>query len=245
MKRWAIYIDIEGFSSLYANNMVQAIKGLGTVMKGIYFVGTKVCPESPNRLFVHQTGDGFVIVSEFGQGRPQLPVAIAIILMRCALRAGCLTKAGISEGEFADIRGCYPEVITRNSDADGRVDLGSGLMRVFPVMGTALINAHHLTTRKKGALLLLDAPMASDLISNSNLSAKFPDFVAIDWVHADLPEIRHVATRASIRLPEVGMLEELLKEKVEAAKGSVPKEWVKNTLTLNRLGCTDHGNKVQ
>lgn len=236
MRRWAIYIDIEGFSAMYPNNEARAIVALGAVMEGIYFIGTTVCAETPNRLFVHQTGDGFVIVSEFAQGRPQLPVAIAAILMRRALLAGCLTKAGISEGEFADIQGCYPEVIQRNSDTDGFVRLGHGLMRIFPVMGTALVNAHGLTTRAKGSLLFLDAQMASDLSAKGIVSAEFPGFVVIDWVHADMPEIRRVVERASIALPETDVLEQRLGAHVEAAKSSVSDEWVKNTLALNGCG---------
>lgn len=242
MRRWAIYIDVEGFSATYARDEVRALLGIGAIMEGIYFIGTKVCGESPNRLFVHQTGDGFVIVSEFGLGRPQFPLAIATILMRHALQSGCLTKAGVSEGDFADIRGCFPGVIRRSSDIDGTVRLGQGLMRVFPVMGTALINAHTVTTRKKGALLLLDAAMAPGL--GNTASVESSGVVAIDWVHADFSEIRDVAAKASIALRDANELESLLQAKVEASKGSVSDEWVENTLNLNGLGGAGLGDNL-
>lgn len=221
---------------MYSNDEVRAIGGLGAIMEGIYRVGTTVCAEMPNRLFVHQTGDGFAIVSEFAQGRPQLPVAIAAVLMRLALSAGCLTKAGISEGEFADIRSCYPDVISCHSDSDGVVRLGHGIMRIFPVMGAALINAYHLTTQAKGSLLLLDARMASDLSSNGIVSARFSDFVAIDWVHAEMPDIRQIVETASIAIGETPDLEQRLRTTVAAARSSVSDEWVANTLTFNACG---------
>lgn len=236
MRRWAIYIDVEGFSAVYKTDEVRAISALGAVMQGIYHIGTTVCAESPKRLFVHQTGDGFAIVSEFAEGSPGLPVAITTILMRLALSAGCLTKAGISEGEFADIRGCYPEAITRHSDSDGVVRLGRGIMRLFPVMGTALINAHHLTTRAKGALLILDATMASGVSGTAVVSAEFRDFLVIDWIHADSPDIRQILTGTSIAVDQTGVLEQRLRASVAAAKTSVSDDWVKNTLAFN--GCS-------
>ena len=64
MRRWAIYIDIEGFSEIYSKDEARAAAGLSAIMEGIYRVGTTVCAEAPNRLFVHQTGDGFVIVRD-------------------------------------------------------------------------------------------------------------------------------------------------------------------------------------
>src|SRR5439155_1670895 len=65
MRRWAIYIDIEGFSAIYSKDEVRALRGLGAVMEAVYRIGSTVCAERPNRLFVHQTGDGFVVVSDW------------------------------------------------------------------------------------------------------------------------------------------------------------------------------------
>ena len=45
-------------------------------------IGERCYPESPDRRFAHQTGDGFVIVSEFGTASLRVPAAIAIALLR-------------------------------------------------------------------------------------------------------------------------------------------------------------------
>ncbi len=84
-------------------------------------------------------------------------------------------------------------------------------MRLFPVMGTALINAHHLTTRAKGDLLIPDAIMASGLSGTAVVSAEFPDFVVIDWIHADTPDIRQI-TGTSIASDQTGVLEQRLRQ---------------------------------
>lgn len=77
--RWAIFIDLEGFRALYdKENLV--LLSLGELMAGIYHVGCKCFPESPDRLFAHQLGDGFVIVSDFHEESLDRPIAIAMVL---------------------------------------------------------------------------------------------------------------------------------------------------------------------
>lgn len=156
MNRWSIYIDIEGFGSTYDNNS-RALISLGALMEGIYLIGTRCFPESPDRLFAHQIGDGFVIVSEFGSKSLDRPLSIATLLLRRVLTHGGICKAAISEGDFADVKGCYPKSIRDNSNGDGILSLGHGLMTIFPVMGTALINSHRIhQSAPSGSLLVID-----------------------------------------------------------------------------------------
>lgn len=85
--RWAVYIDIEGSSTMYASDEAQFFTVVDALMEAICRIGSLLCPETPNRLFVHQTGgDGFVIVSEFAQRSPEMPIAIAVVLMQTVLR---------------------------------------------------------------------------------------------------------------------------------------------------------------
>ena len=56
---WSIYIDIEGFGALYKKEDVQISLALGYLLEGVYLVGSNCYNESPDRLFAHQTGDGF------------------------------------------------------------------------------------------------------------------------------------------------------------------------------------------
>ena len=157
MDRWAIFVDIEGFSKIYPENIGRALLPLGALMEGIYHVGNQVCSSTPDRLFAHHIGDGFVIVSEFSQRCPELPVAIGTFLLRNTLLAGGMAKCAISIGDFADIQGCYPDVIRENLISSDTVRLGDGFMRIFPVMGSALINSYRLSRKESGSLLLVDA----------------------------------------------------------------------------------------
>ena len=69
------------------------------------------------------------------------PVAIGVALMRHVAACGRFARAAIAEGDFADIRSCYPPMICEAMGPDRRVNIGMGLMTIFPVMGTALIRA--------------------------------------------------------------------------------------------------------
>lgn len=65
--RWCIYIDVLGFSKLWETDPRKAIKPLNRLMRDIFRIGKRCYPETSERLFVHQTGDGFAIVGDFGE----------------------------------------------------------------------------------------------------------------------------------------------------------------------------------
>jgi hypothetical protein len=133
--RWSIYIDLEGFGNLYDKEN-QVLVSLEVLMEGIFQIGCCCYPESPDCLFAHQLGDGFVIVSEFPEDMLDRPIAIALALLRHVAHSGRFAKASVSEGEFADIRSCYPASVLDASTNDGRIRLGRGVMTLFPVMGS-------------------------------------------------------------------------------------------------------------
>ncbi len=155
MERWSIYIDIEGFSALYSEES-HVLNSLGILAEGILFIGRKHCPKTPERLFAHQTGDGFIIVGEFGAEVLDQPLAISMALLRHVAKSGRYAKAAISQGEFADVLGCFPPSVADAAAAgkDGHIDLGEGLMTLFPVMGTALIRAVNLARESPSGPLL-------------------------------------------------------------------------------------------
>jgi hypothetical protein len=99
--RWAIWIDIEGFSKLWSVGDV-GLHALNQLLLGIYHIGSKVYPEPGQRIFAHQFGDGFVIVSEFAEESLDRCAAIAIALMQFVTHSGCFARAAIAEGEFAE-----------------------------------------------------------------------------------------------------------------------------------------------
>lgn len=100
--RWGIYIDIEGFGAQYDQTM-KALLPLNALMDGIFKIGERKYNDDVTRLFAHQFGDGFVVVSCFEEKSLDRPVAIAISLMQHVLAAGGLAKASIAEGGFSDI----------------------------------------------------------------------------------------------------------------------------------------------
>jgi hypothetical protein len=57
MNRWSLFVDIEGFSKLYLEQMARALRPLCNLMEGIYCIGSRVCPETPHRLLADQIGD--------------------------------------------------------------------------------------------------------------------------------------------------------------------------------------------
>jgi hypothetical protein len=236
MDRWALYVDIEGFSSEYSRNLVRALRSLCAVMEAIYYIGACVCPESPNRLFAHQVGDGFIIVSEFAERSPGLPVAIGIFLLRCTLLAGSIGKCAVSQGEFADIQGCYPDVISNNLDDSGvGVPLGNGLMTVFPVMGTALINSHSLMKGKTGSLLIVDRDLAASPPAGAVVTEATCHHYVVDWIHTAMPEIAELESKTGIWHPSAEHLAERLRAYLGSHQAALHAAWVDNTLRLNGL----------
>lgn len=193
--RWSIYIDMQGFSELFDKES-QILLSLGELMRAIYRVGTIAYPSVPDRLFAHQTGDGFVVVSDFPEPSPIRAIAIAIVLLRHVASTGRFARAAIAEGELADIVGCYPREVTANRDRAGDVILGEGLMTVFPIMGTALIRAFALEKRDPpGPLLLLDGKISNRLpldfaVQKVSNAADAP--VSIDWIHSEIPLVSQI-----------------------------------------------------
>lgn len=229
-QRWAIYVDIEGFSALYDREDL-VLRALGDLMEGIYLIGEKCYPESPNRLFAYQTGDGFVIVSEFGASILEVPVAVSIALLRHVAGRGRFAKASIGEGEFADILGCYPKRIrTAYKDGD-TIPLGSGggLMTLFPVMGTALIDGVGIARRSpSGALLTLSAQNQHRLPTECiKRVVDEQDVVSVDWVHTDLPLVTSLQQKAGLRNPPPGLIKYFFS--VYAKKQRPPKPWIDGT----------------
>lgn len=116
-RRWSIWIDIEGFSTLWDRGN-KAILGLRAAMEGIYQIGTRIYHADPDRLFAHQFGDGFIIVADFHEPQLDRCAAIAIALMRHVSGA----RPAIAEGAFADISGLWPMAIQAAAVRDGADD---------------------------------------------------------------------------------------------------------------------------
>ena len=207
--RWAINIDLEGFGHLYdKENLI--LLSLGELMEGIFRIGTQYYPEPPDRIFAHQIGDGFIIVSDYPEDTLERPVAIALALLRHVAYSGRYAKATIAEGDFADIQSCYPPAITEAGRSDKSISLGAGIMTIFPVMGTALIRA--ISVAKKcpsGPLLAVAAAnkkrLPNDLIIHEVASH---DVIVVDWVHSKNDLAKDIANKSHLKMQKAVIISE-------------------------------------
>lgn len=238
MTRWAIYIDVEGSSRVYATHEAQFFTCVDALLDGICRIGAQVCPETPDRLYAHQTGgDGFVIVSEFAQRSSGMPLAIAVILMQKVLAAGGVAKSGISQGTFSNVQSCLPALQDYPADEHGRRRLGRGILTVFPFMGVALINSHRLATRwPRGARLAVDRAMIGQIPTGLVVTHEDGDLIVVDWVHTRLPEIDEIVSKTKLLLPSPGELQQKLTAYVAKIGNAVDEDWKHYTLCLNGCG---------
>ena len=228
-KRWAIYIDIEGFSALYPKGN-DALWALNKLMLAVHRIGTVVFPETPDRLFAHQLGDGFLIVSDFHEENLERAGAIVIFLMKYIASFGVFTRGAIAEGGLSGITGCYAdEVMDSCQRGDlSTANMGAGLMTIFPVMGTALINAVGIDKLSpKGPLLTMPSEYKRRL-SERFITTKVPrnEIISVDWVHTELELLSKISDKTHLKYPSSKALEDLLKNYVN--KHELPPEWKDN-----------------
>lgn len=217
-QRWCIYIDILGFSKVWECDEYKALKSLRELMRAIYRIGKKVYPNEVERLFVHQMGDGFAIVSNFGEDTLERPITIAIALMRHVASTGMFATAAIAEGEFSDITGCYPREVTDELH-ENTVKLGEGLMTLSAVMGTAFIRAYSLHERpdSSGSFLLVPNDYSririADLpVKTINENSQGTQLLSIDWVRARMQTLSNIQAQACLVSPTSNELVQKIKE---------------------------------
>jgi len=221
MESWCLFIDVEGFSAIYARNEVKALTLLSELGKAIHNIGSKVFPDPPARLFGYGLGDGFLVVPDLDTLNAERPLAIALVLMHRLLGCGGLAKAALSVGGIADIGSCFPKELQRGA-------MGQGLIITFNVMGTALSNAYKLGASVRGACLLVDARVAATLPSGVICSGAGP--LIVDWIHSRFTLAEEVADRAGLGLLTAEKAEELLHNYIRGEGQDLPQEWIRGTL---------------
>lgn len=237
-QRWSIWIDIEGFGRLWTDGDL-GLNAINALMEGIWKIGSRHFPDPENRLSAHQFGDGFVIVSCFMEHNLDRCAALAVALLRYVTRSGCMARAAIAEGDFADIQGLRPKPIRDQFGEDGHdvVRLGHGLMTLLPVMGTALINANKLDSRNraKGSILSIET-CNLDRLSGGHISKPNPDrpeISVIDWLHSDSEALAALLNVFGDEFPDSVTVEATIRQYI-AAK-TPPKCWVDDTFKYNNI----------
>jgi len=237
VSRWAIFVDVEGFSVLYPSDH-RALDAVSALMEAIYFLGARCFPDQGERIFAHQLGDGILVVSDFPTNSLEQPLSIAVVLMRHVLLGNGTARVAIAEGELSDVVGCYPEVIRRAIDEDrhGVVRLGAGLMTVFPVMGTALINSYGLMEKSgkaKGSLLVVD-PAVRSRLPEGVPSMDIGGVLTVDWIHSKFDFLDEVITKGGF---PTGNFELRLREYVR--DHGIEGPWKDNTFRSSKLEDVD------
>lgn len=207
-QRWCIYIDILGFSELWEKEQMKALRSLRELMQAVYRIGTRVYAgkDEDERIFVHHMGDGFAIISDFGEESLERPISIAIALMRCVASVGTFAGAAIAEGDNADITGCYPAEVVDASENRRVVALGAGHMTLFSVMGTAFIRAYRLSHDSLSGPLLVIPSSYRDRVHaalpvRAIASRNGTPLLSINWVRAALPRLLEIQERAGLSTP--------------------------------------------
>jgi len=235
LERWAILIDMEGFSALW-HKEDQILWSLGELMRSIFRIGRICFPDSPERLFVHQISDGFLVVSDFGEENLERAITIAVALMQHVAATGRLTKAAISEGELSDIQGCYPREVLNELERDHTVSLRMGLMTIFPVMGTALIRAAKVAkTSPSGPLLTIEKSKANRIPPHIPLcEVQGSEQFSIDWVNMDTELLSKIQSEAGLSKLGPKKLKDLLA--TYCTEHELPEKWVNGVRTYLGIG---------
>ncbi|MBX9637513.1 MAG: hypothetical protein E6Q60_07385 [Nitrosomonas oligotropha] len=232
-KRWAIYIDIEGFSALYPDGD-GALWALNRLILAIHRIGKNVFPESPDRLFAHQLGDGFLIISDFHEENLDRAASIAILLMKYITRFGVFARATIAEGDLSDITGCYPDEVMNDCDEDTFISsMGEGLMTIFPVMGAALINAVGIDKiSPKGPLFTMPSAY-KERLSSLFIIRDIPDaeIITLDWIHTEFERLVEIRDKAILEYPNQKELESFVRDYITKHKNKLTSEWIASCST--------------
>lgn len=221
-----MFIDIQGFGALFGSD-ADSLWGLSDLMEGVYRIGAASMRLGIPRLFAHHIGDGFVLVDDGGIANVNHLIAAAVALHQFVLiKAGHFCASAIDQGGMADVVGCYPRIVTEARTKDGIVPLGEGLMTIFPVMGTAIINTYRLLAKAHGAVILLPeshtASLATGICATSAEGMLF-----VDWLGSSSPTI--IAARKVLGID--GLSPAQLAELFDAAvaRNGCKPEWIART----------------
>ena len=106
--RWSVFIDIEGFSSIFKANSARALGLLAWLTRGLYLIAAHHPRKGEERLCVHQMGDGFVVVSDYPEPDLSRPISIAISLMQYLLGFQGWLVPGCQPAALLTCEGVYP-----------------------------------------------------------------------------------------------------------------------------------------
>ena len=207
MERWTIYVDILGFSNLYKNNPRETLRSLGELIEIIWYIGRDIYPNSSDRLFIHQYGDGIAITSEFLDEKLTRPIYISIFLMQYMLNKNCLLQIGIAQGEFTDILNCYPAAVIKEAEdiscqfgSIGGLRVGAGIMNFQQIMGLSFISAVELSNNGSGLSLRLEETFVDTVEDDQFNWRRNKGAVEINWL-CQYKEVMSIYENLKLEIP--------------------------------------------
>jgi hypothetical protein len=218
---WSLFVDIEGFSTIYNEDPDRALLLMRDLANGIHAIGSRVFSDISSRFLAFGLGDGFLIVPDLEQPQSERPVAISVALMHYMLSRGGLLKASISHGEITDIFCCFSRPVQKGL-------MGAGHITIFPIMGTALSNAYKLGSKVKGASVLLDSSMIMNLPKDVQHLGSDP--VHIDWINSRWPLLDELVNKSGFILLSPLDVKHRLHKYIEREGKHLKQNWIKTTL---------------
>ena len=226
IQRTAMFIDIQGFGKLYRSD-ADSLWGLADLMEGVYRLGRESPRLGISRLFAHHIGDGFVLIDDGGVANASLLAAAAVALHQFTLlRSLHFCASAVTEGEMADVLHCYPKMVLEARTDDGVVRLGDGLMTLFPVMGTAIINTNRMLKEAHGSVILLPSEFKSKL-EDGILYIEEEGMLFVNWIASTLPAIS--IARQILGIDSVGIDDLKGRFQMAIERNACPSKWVART----------------
>jgi hypothetical protein len=226
IQRTAMFIDIQGFGKLYRSE-ADSLWGLADLMEGVYRLGQESTRLGISRLFAHHIGDGFVLIDDGGVANASRLAAAAVALHQFTLvRSLHFCASAVAEGEMADVLHCYPKMVLDARADDGVVRLGEGLMTLFPVMGTAIINTNRMLKEAHGSVILVSPEQKPKL--EAGLHCIEEDHkLFVNWITSASPTISLARQILGIDAISIDELRSRFQAAIE--RNACPSEWVTRT----------------
>ncbi len=191
-QRPAVFIDVEGFGSLYGNESADSLWGLSDLMEGVIIIGRGAPEAGLARIFAHQFGDGFVITEDCNGGVGRM-AAVAIALHQFVLiKSRHFCRSALEKGGLSDVMGCYPKAVTESGGST--VMLGEGLLTITPVIGTALIKTYKLLGDHRGSVAVVPAHYRNEL-EHGIVAIEENGVLYLNWIESvsdTLDRCRHI-----------------------------------------------------
>lgn len=220
-QRPALFIDVEGFGSLYGKEKVDSLWGLSDLMEGVITIGRAASELGLARIFAHQFGDGFVITEDSSSTLGRMASVAMALHQFVMIKAGHFCGSALEKGGLSDVVGCYPKAVTESGGST--VMLGEGLMTITPVTGTALIKTYKLLGKHRGGVAVLPTAYRNEL-DHGVVAIEENGVLYLNWIESTGDTLERCRRALRIGSYDVASMRRLFKE--AAQRNECPPRWL-------------------